>query len=349
MSLSHEFEIADVPQHQAEMTSSIGGFGKPERASFERLKGIHEWVVENQLAMEGFFSEFNTAKKELNGEYTRVQHRGLISIDFLREQVAAGHEWIKYLEVIVPVDEQYALVYLSHNTAERLPDSRDEELMHNNLEGMNQAEFKSYSSTIQDAEKKGYSIEILTEQERFGDQQQHTVDQLYELYQRFGWNRNDIVSLCTNRNNIISVAKKNGKIVSAGIAEMAKLSFKYHDTGDMKQVNIVEITEAATADGYTNKGLYAAVSCRLLQSLTNTDVDLVFGECNTLSAGVLRVAKAQGRMDALTEMKRWRFFDRGFLIQQVPINDPTGTRYSRYNNLLVMWLTRNALLDYAKT
>src|SRR5690606_36815857 len=120
---------------------------------------------------------------------------------------------------------------------------------------------------------------------------ENQVDQMTALYERFGWNRDEVVELLQNPDNIISVAKHEGRIVSAGIAEIASIPI------GNESLRIAEITEAATLEEFGGNGFYTGVSAKLLEELArrskensiyNGPIDLVFGECNGLSLGVLK-------------------------------------------------------------
>lgn len=339
--LTNNLEGADVPQHITG-TSSIGGFGEPSPSSFNRYKGIHEHYVSDQSGLSVYLREFYRATEKLDTqECTRVQHRALISNDLIREGVKDGQIWIDFVESIIPVNDQQSIIYLSKNAPSRQLHPSDNDKVQENLSVLEQISFRPYQKTIELVKEKGYSVSILNNEERTGSMLDDTVRQLYALYERFGWNEEDIRELCNNPNNTIGIVRHKGKIVSAGIAERAELVI------DGQTISMVEITEAATDAEHINRGLYAAVSCNLLLDLANGEnvPDVVFGECNTLSKGVLIVAKAQGRVSAKETMELFGIQRTGELNQQVPINDPSGTRASEYNNLMPMSLTKEQLLQ----
>lgn len=340
---SKYIEGADVPTKDVEMvtdTSSIGGFGEPKQSSFFRLKGIHQHFIESNSGLDQYLREFYSARNKINSEFTRVQHRGLIHPDLIHEGVSKGREWVNYIESIVPLNNDQVFIYLSYNSPTRQLDPLDKPVIMENLSTLDKISFRPYRTTIQYVQEKGYEVCVLNYDEREGRQQDETIFQLYTLYERFGWEKEDVRQLCVNQNNTIGVVRHKGKIVSAGIAERANLRISDQD------ISIVEITEAATDAEHINRGLYSAVSASLLLNLSqSTSIpDVTFGECNTLSRGVLIVAKSQGRLSAMETMRAFGINRTGELVQQVPINDPFGVRHSRYNNLMPMSITREELL-----
>jgi hypothetical protein len=113
-----------------------------------------------------------------------------------------------------------------------------------------------------------------------------------------------------------------------------------------RNLEIIEITEAATLNEHQNKGLYAAVSTQLMIELAGMmkrgmPIDLVFGECNGLSQGVLVVAKQQGRQFATEVGSKYGFDNSGILFQQVPISGPE--RHTSYNDLIPAFFTGDQL------
>jgi len=153
-----------------------------------------------------------------------------------------------------------------------------------------------------------------------------SIDQVSHLYEHFGWTMDEVRVLLNNPLNIVAVANFGPSIVSAGIAEIAVIPI-----GE-KTLRIVEITEAATLDKHQR------------QSVFGGEIDLVFGECNGLAAGVLSVAKIQGRIFAAEMGALYGFPGSGVLYQQVPIQGPE--KHTLYNDLLPAYLTRSSLYKY---
>lgn len=340
--------FGDTPNHESGLTSSIGGLWPPEPASFRRVKAFYTpSTIGEAAANAAFWGNFIREKtRMINGEATRVQFRAIYRADYLASVAA---EISKDVEAVIPLGENrlgddLVLVYLGANTETRQPSHDDLCTIRSNLEIAQQTQKRSPAEIFSRAEIRGYAVNILNIPQA-GPEQEVLIDEMTGLYQRFGWNREEVRELLLNSNNIVSVARKGGNIVSAGIAEIATIPL-----GGQK-LTAVEITEAATLDEHAGQGLYTAVSTRLLEELArrskenpHSPVDLVFGECNGLSLGVLKTAKTQGRIFAAEVGSLYGFNGSGLLKQQVPISGPP--RKTEHNDLLPAFLTGKMLIEY---
>lgn len=342
--------FADIPDHQSGKTSSIGGLWPPEIASFERVKAVYTpSVVEDEDELRDFLGEFHSQRLELdNNPNNRVQFRAVLTRQALNKhmQHLYGH-----LEVAIPLGEtafrdNLVLVYLGANGSHRQPDPDDLNIVKTNLEEAKKVERKPLGEIFERVHNNNCRLEILqlSEDEL---EYENQVDQMTALYERFGWNRDEVVELLQNPDNIISVAKHEGRIVSAGIAEIASIPI------GNESLRIAEITEAATLEEFGGNGFYTGVSAKLLEELArrskensiyNGPIDLVFGECNGLSLGVLKAVKAQGRMFAAEVAGDLGFQGSGILYQQVPIEGVD--KKTTHNDLLPAYLTREMLIQY---
>ena len=347
-SCRYEETVNDFPNHQAGQTSSIGGLWPAESASFDRIKAFYtQAVIASNSDLEPFIESWRNGMEAVNSENnqaTRVQYRGLFNADFLAQAR------LSHIEAVIPLDpghlgQDTVLAYFGYNNLTRGCDPQDKETISQNINTAMRTRIRSVDEMI--ARPEGYSIRTFDR----SDYDEQRVDQMHRLYQRFGWSRDDVIQLLINRNNIIGTATFNGQIVSAGIAELAHIPI-----GDDHSMRMVEITEAATEQSHEGNGLYAAVSTALIREVADRslyrdifggEVDLVFGECNGLSTGVLKVARTQGRHFA-PEFRSFRgITSEGILRQQVPIQG--AEKRTEYNDLVPAFLGREQLHSRFRT
>jgi len=165
----------------------------------------------------------------------------------------------------------------------------------------------------------GYALETPTLAQRQSDPQLR--EQMAALYERFGWNYDQVMSILEEPGNIFAIVRKDGKIVSAGIAERATIDIQ--DEQSTHSLRIAELTEAATLAEHQRKGLYTAVAAQLLRAISalpeEERLHLVLGECNGLALGVLKAAKQLGRTFAAEVAEDLQLPIGGYLPQHVPI------------------------------
>jgi len=335
----------DMPDHQSGSESSIGGLGDPCPSSFHRLKGFYEQLVNTPERVGELSRQFNAGLHRLtdSGEFTRLQHRAIFEGEMLREVSSVVYP---YVEAVVPLDPGHLgrepiLVYLAANTKSRNQREDDVINLSINVALANNARDSMAREAIERASRRGYQIAVLSVPER---ESESVRDQVSRLYERFGWSRPDVVRMLQNPNNILSVARHNGQIVSSGIAEMAIVPIEGHP------FRIAELTEAATLSEHERNGCFSAISKTLLLELRRRsqiheiyggELDLVFGESNGLSEGILQIAARQGRTFSTDTTPQFGFPRGGILRQQVPISGPF--RRTEYNDLVVTSLTRSQL------
>ncbi len=250
------------------------------------------------------------------------------------------------MEVVIPLDPgqlgiKPVLLYLSENTHARQSSMDDLMLVGKNIVMAQRAKSRTVSNILERSRERGYEVEILTQEER---ESEEVINQIATLYVRFGWSREEVVTMLNNRNNINAVARYDRQIVSSGIGEMAVVPL-----GD-RAFRLVELTEAATLHEHERNGCYASISTVILLELQRRsrafeilggEIDVVFGESNGLSEGVLHVAAIQGRNFSTDTSERYGLFGSGILHQQVPIFGPK--RQTPYNDLIVTYFTRRNL------
>lgn len=319
-------------------TSSIGPQWPPQTTSFERIKGFYNrGVVDNEAELAEITNKLcDYAHSPLRlGDPTRMSIRAVVTKSLLghvKDQLGWVGEAVIDLKSTHPDLENCAVVYFGHNKGSRMSHCQDWDQAYANLDLALQRTPKKASFLISRVKLLGYEVEELPLQQRTTDAQ--ILDQLSDLYRRFGWNRASVQDLLVNPNNWLAVARSGNEIVSAGIAERSVLSIGSTD------FRLTELTEAATRSDHAGRGLYSAVSSVLLRHL-NGDVDLAYSESNGINQGVLNTARSQGRVFAVEDCIRMALPFKGVLPQHVPIDG--DTRQTKYNDLFPSYLNRHTI------
>ncbi len=338
-------------------TSSIGPQWPPMESSFNRIKGInntgvirdtnkfYDTVTEVKSILE---RQMGSAGKD--GMIDRLSVRLIVENDIWYENISLLED---LGEVIIPLEgasrqfENSSIIYLGKNSSTRCSDEGD---LNNAISNVNiavQQSAVSYSQAIDRATRQGFTLEILDTSKRMLDSNLH--DQITNLYRRFGWEKTEVLDILSKPLNVIAVARDGNQIVSAGIGEINAIRL-----GDGSCLRIVEITEAATAEGYQKKGLYSSVASKLMVELAHMSksyavdggpIDLVFGECNGNEQGVLKAVKSLGRTFSYEVVKRGGLPFKGYLPQHVPIAG--APRKTQYNDLFPAFITNKKLLSLA--
>jgi hypothetical protein len=235
------------------------------------------------------------------------------------------------------------MVYIGHNAESRQPDPEDlAEALENVRVGINRQP-KTYAEIMDRVQKGGYEVKIPTMEERLHDAV--IREEVAKLYAVFGWNAESVYHMLAAENNILGVVRKNGKVVSAGIAEIATLHIMTEE--GLKEFRMAELTEASTLEEVQGNGLYSALAAELLRALVSLARDkqphLALGESNGLSKAVLKAARDLNRTFA------YEFVDagepiRGYLPQHVPIE--TEGRRAPMNDLFPAYISRAKMREF---
>lgn len=343
-------EQQDVPAIESGLTSSIGGLWPPEKASFNRIKGIYTpGIIDCSEHLEAVLTElaFQSRLAVNGGSADRVSFRVVFSCDLLRKiapSITSLVEALVPLSGTQPEFEDAVLVYLGINGRNRQPVKEELERYLKTIRSIPR-NANLPESSLERVRAAGYELRMLPLLDRVSPSEKETIiAQMSELYDRFGWSRTEVEEILYKSNSIIAVARKGGQIISAGIAEMATVPLGNNS------LRFIEITEAATADGHGGQGLYTAVSTSLLLEIAvrskagkilDGQVDLVYGECNGNAPGVLKTSAYQGRTFAVDLGDTYGFPESGFLPQHVPISG--AERQTPYNDLFPTFLTRKEL------
>lgn len=353
MGIEQYYNFADFPQSEGNSTSSIGATWPPGETSYGRIKAVANEVIDDHQKWDRLREAFTYEAVRLEEGLSRVQFRYVCNEQMLTHAIACNAPIEAVLQLdYFPLKQRCYLVYLAQNHHSRQSHPADLALLHNHVEVAKQQPVQTPIELLSKATENGYHIEVLVGDESHG-QNEYLVNQVTNLYQRFGWDRESVTTLLSNPDQLIGVAIKDEQIVSAGLIELAKVHVGNHT------FRMAEITEAATLNGHTSLGLYKAVSTSLLLKLRQLSnkkavlggpVDLVFGECNGLSLGVLMIAAQQGRTFAMAPNENKELVVPGVLKQQVPINDPGGfNSRTGYNDLVVTYLNNGRLNELYRT
>ena len=346
-------ENQDVPDHNGSTTSSIGAGRPPREASFYRMKGFYTpSIIDSSHKFREFMREFKEVCYNLSeNKLSRVSLRGIISKRLLIEVLPKIRD---FLEAIIDLDgaedfSENLLFYMGYNTPNRMPKESEIEHYRRNVLEARLAKPKSCLAIIDRALKQEYSLEIISYSNMRQNQRECVLNQMTGLYLRFGWKTKDVEEILSSKNNIIAVAQKEKEIVSAGIAEIARM-----DIGG-EAFRIAEITEAATLEEHACKGLYSAVSTFLISEIYMRSsrkeflagrADLVYGECNGNALGVLKTSSLQGRYFSSETTSNYGLDGRGILPQHVPISG--APRSTPFNDLFPTYLTTKNLNRFSQ-
>ncbi len=317
-------------------TSSIGHIGwPPEVATFERLRGIDNTLVRDDLLLQERVAYLRGL--DLSGDISRVSVRL-----FVDNEILAGADIEDLIETVIPLSganipalENTSIVYLGRNSLNRNTAKE--------IRAQQTDRVREIFSVRTDREDTPVNLELrnLPPGERM---QEDIVDRYFQLYGVFGWTREEIVKLLSSPENIFVSGINEGGIVSSVIAEISNINLFDPQTGDSFSLQLAEITEAATLPEYRGRGYYTAVSNELLRVLARQSrvPNIVYGETNLDALGALKAANRQGR----------KIDPQGFngrcLNQNVKVdNGMNGQRpvgYN-YNNFLVTYISQEQLLN----
>jgi len=125
------FNFTDIPEHQPNLVSSIGGLWPPEIASFNRVKAFFTpSVITSNDTFTPYLQAFHESLSQMaNGPVSRVQFRAVIDGEILRN-LAGDSTVSKFIEAVIPLDrgvlgEEPVLVYFGANRHDRQPNTED--------------------------------------------------------------------------------------------------------------------------------------------------------------------------------------------------------------------------------
>jgi hypothetical protein len=339
------------------MTSSIGPTWPPDATSFRRIKGIDtRGIIRDRDTVVGMFEEAQVVydrEKETGKPLSRISVRAILDTEFLKELAELESSSPYRVEAIIPltgtqpVFENSALVYFGVNSEERQPSEVETRQCLDNYSVAVSRPPIPPTDIIERASGRGYELQVLKGGRALaGDED--LVNQFTELYQYFGWTREDIVEILGSRAKLLGVARKGKEIISAGIAELLRIPF------GSNTLRMAELTEAATHTDHRGAGLYRAVASVLLGEIAeisrkgkflDSEIDIVFGECNGKASGVLNTAADQGRTFSRQIGELFGYPDSGILVQHIRIDGNETSRLADHNDLFPAFLNRDSLYE----
>ncbi|GIW64994.1 MAG: hypothetical protein KatS3mg092_0927 [Patescibacteria group bacterium] len=340
--------FSDTPK---EYTSSIGSTTwPPEKASFERKKGVYPEVIDTPQNLENFLESLRLLPFDTS---TRISVRACVLKEILSNFINNNRDnpHLKIIETIISLEgtnsglDDCCLIYVGKNKPERMPNEQQlaeqKELatkIFSNNHRLNPKQPINNNHRLDDL-----TIRVINEE----DKKNPNIQMMYyDLYKIFGWNEEDIKALLSNPNNILVAAfGENQTLIGSVLGEFGELTFKRNNMP--VNLRLIEITEAAVKLEHRGKGIYQVVSDTLISTFTRmkNPPHLVFGELNLESPAVLTVAAKQGRTPALNTAKNFDIPNAWFLPQHVPISNGS-TNKTGYNNLMVAYLTQKDLMNF---
>lgn len=353
--MSKEFNIP-IETSAVTDTSSIGPQWPPRESSFDRIKGIDNREIIRDT------SRF----REVLGEVKRLRSSVILNkesqIDRISVRVFVQNDiWLHSSDlmedlgdVVIPLwntnpgFNDVSILYLGANAPSRRSNTQELQRSVCYVRDAMSREALSYREIVDRVQSQGYRLAILRHKVRISDED--VINQMHGLYERFGWNREEVIEILAKETNIIAAVFDEEKIVSAGIAETSKIDF-----GGGKTFRMAEITEAATNGEYQGKGLYSGVAAHLMHELAlqsvneniyGGSIDLVFGECNGNEPAVLKAVRSLGRTFAMEISDSLHVPFRGYLPQHVPIAG--APRSTKYNDLFPTYISRRDIARFVR-
>lgn len=313
-------------------TSSIGAMWPPTETTHHRMHGFYteEVICDQQSAATlGAHVDHALGRMDLSDTASRLSVRAVAKLNVL-----ASLEYpATAIEAVLPIaGTDLGVVYIGANKPDRFVPAERIEAHARVLESAAASPISPTHSHV--FERDGITARLVDPTDTAS-----ILDSFAELYRAFNYDETQTEAILSSSENIIAYAELGGLVVSTAMAESATISIK--GFGDLK---LVEITEASTHPDYRRRGLYSAISGFLIQQLiqmrrdNKNPIDVLYGESNLATPGVLYAARQNGR--------RFSFFDRqrfgannpafGILPQNFKVNDGTETR--AYNDFAVSYI-----------
>jgi ribosomal protein S18 acetylase RimI-like enzyme len=303
----------------------------PGEASHERLKGFYtENVVTDAASAKDLADTVreHSANMERGGNFSRLSLRAIVelgSLAALQDKFAPAH-----IEAVLPIkDSGLGVAYLGANRPDRRMDTNYTARHQRLLQESDNVAAACPPEAVLAAQ--GLRAQIVNPLEAG-----QLAPAFVPRYAVFGYNERQTEDLLRDKANTVAyTANNSGTILSTAMAEHNRVHVSGY--GDL---HMVEITEASTHPDCRGRGLYAAISGHLIQSLMENrdELDVIFGESNLSSPGVIYAARKNAR--------HFNFEDRqdfgidnpafGMLPQHVSVAD--GLEVRPYNDFAVSYI-----------
>jgi hypothetical protein len=309
-------------------TSSVGAAWPPAIASYERMRGFYDQLVDSSAEVDTFVDHFHeyAAEAESIAEVSRLSIRlltdsaGIADID--RREIT--------IEGALPVDNEYFIVYTAVNAHNRLASANRLAQHREFLDATIQNPRRSDLPELSDRAFEPLVIDSSTPQ----GEKELLIPRFLALYGMFGYNQQDVSDLLVNDANTIVYAEDDDGVVSTGMAEQATITVKGY--GD---VRIAEITEAVTRPESRGRGLYTAVSAYLVDILRQQDEapHVIYGETNLTMPGAIKAAHSNGRNFSYHDRETLGILNPNFGILQQNFKVEDGKEDREYNDFALSY------------
>lgn len=326
----------------ANQASSIGAVWPPVLSSHERLRGFYSELLESAGETELFIGQF----KNYIGELDTIEGASKLSIRVLatKESVNRLDEQNITIEGAIPISvsgskgDDLFVVYAGYNP----PDRQISEAKINKhrllLDSVVSEDVRGNHTT--NVEELGMHIQVVDEN-KSEENREKLLNKFLALYKIFGYDIEDVREILSNNSITIIFIEDSEGIASTAAAEKAIIPIK-----GFGNLEMIEITEAYTRPDVRGRGLYRAVSSKLVQFLLENSAipHVLYGESNLAMIGVIKAAHQNGR--------RFNYFDRedlgisqntfGILQQNFRIED--GVECRSYNDFAISYYNLDKFL-----
>lgn len=292
--------------------SSIGPVDGMYKVGGTRLKGFINTVVSTNEQLSDLAATLKSLKGLLHrdSELSRLTFRVLVRQDLVNKGETFKDEIRPHVEAVIPRirlsgdRHEYSILYLGSNKEGRRATAEDHAKYAQNTEtaslsngkksldgvisGMRDSILKEGQTyTYRPSADKSYSIKLFEPSKITNGER----TELARLLATFGYDQEATRSVIEGKNSIKAVAYNGVGIACLAVAEMAEVPL-----AGRPSLKITEITDAVVRGEDKGNQLYFMTSSYLLTYLLmNYSPDIVYGESNLKSIGVLKAALEQGR------------------------------------------------------
>jgi|SRR5579859_1164153 len=320
-------------------TSSIGPTWPPEHTFFDRVKGIDtREIVRSEEQLMELVELVRSADLEPG---KRISLRAFVTTPMVASHAGYVSDVAEASMPLVGAGDGLdgtSILYLGKNGSERKPNPFEIQHSIANVQKASKRPSAFYAEIMNRFAENDFTVSELDVDTRMCNLDVRR--QMAHLYERFGWEVEEVMEILRRPGNIISVVKLGEKIVSTALAETKQLQV------GRQTIRIAEITEAATDNEFQGRGLYSVAEALLIKMLAESGTHVAFGECNGDSQGVLNASHTVGRRFAWEVSQDYALPFKGYLPQHVPIS---GTQRSTpYNDLFPSFITRREMRHFVE-
>lgn len=317
------------------ITSSIEAVWPAEVCSNNRVRGFYPTTVSSEDEVIEFLRHFKRCRLTAQDlQISRVTLRLLGRADVVYRLIAAGISVEGALPLARP--SNFLIIYTAWNEQTRTI-SDDDRLRHLSLL-TDSALLQPHNPSKDDHRRLvDFNADVLLAGRNSTSLTESIKEQFFSLYRTFGLVDNEVLQMLDSPNNSIAYLLNSvGSIVCTAIAESARITIEGH-----RELLIYEITDAITRPDYRGRGLYRILSAHLIDRViesTPQPIDLIYGESNLSSPGVIYAARKNGRRFVFDDAAFYENVTNGFgiLIQNYRVDDGIETR--PYNDFALSYV-----------